>query len=103
MEAEGWYHDPYGLHEERWYSNGKPTGLVRDAKVESNDPAPSEPAPTTTLVRSAGDPSAGGPGDMRRADDAERGDLNPDYGERAFDNFGYARTPFEPYGERDET
>jgi hypothetical protein len=101
MEAEGWYHDPYERHDERWYSNGKPTALVRDAKVESKDPPPSDPPPSGTLVRSDGDLSAAGPEDLRRADDAERGDMNPDYGERAFDNFGYAQTPFEPYRQDD--
>jgi len=101
MEAEGWYHDPYGRHEERWYSNGRPTALVRDAKVEAKDPPPSEPPPTTTLVRSEHRPTAGGPDDLRRADDAERGELNPNYGQRAFDNFGYAQTPFEPYGDEE--
>jgi len=100
MEAEGWYHDPYGLHEERWYSNGAPTALVRDAKVESKDPPPAGPPPADTLVRSAGDPSLGSSDDMRRADDAEQGETNPDYGQRAFDNFGYAATSFEPYDEK---
>ena len=101
MEAEGWYHDPYERHEERWYSNGKPTALVRDAHVESKDPAPSDLSPTGTLVRSEGDPSAVGTDDLRRADDAGRGATNADYGERAFENFGYAQTSFEPYGEED--
>jgi len=80
MEAEGWYHDPYERHEERWYSNGKPTALVRDAHVESKDPAPSDLPPTGTLVRSEGDPSAAGTDDLRRADDAGRGATNADYG-----------------------
>ena len=74
MEAEGWYLDPYGLHEERWYSQGTATGLVRDARVESNDPPPANPPENSTLVRREIDMSAGGPDDLRRADDAERGD-----------------------------
>ncbi len=103
MKAEGWYHDPYGLHEERWYSDGTPTRLVRDGRVESNDPPPAGDPPTTELVRSDAGVDAGGPDDLRRADDAERGDNNPDYGERAFENFGYAGTGFEPYGEQDQS
>jgi len=30
MAEEGWYSDPYRLHEHRWFSDGKPTALVRD-------------------------------------------------------------------------
>jgi hypothetical protein len=42
--AEGWYTDPYDLHEARWISDGTPTKLVRDAEVESYDEPPdSEP------------------------------------------------------------
>jgi len=29
MEAQGWYPDPYGRHDDRWVSGGKPTRLVR--------------------------------------------------------------------------
>jgi hypothetical protein len=102
MDAEGWYHDPYGLHEERWYSDGTPTALVRDARVESKDPPPPDPPPTTTLVRSdAGTPLNAGD-DLRRADDAERGDNNPDYGKHAFDTFGYVGSSFEPYTKRND-
>lgn len=44
MHEEGWYKDPYGLHMDRWYSDGKPTALVRDGDRELKDPAPeSEP------------------------------------------------------------
>ncbi len=41
MNAEGWYHDPFRLHEDRWMSDGAPTALVRDQGVESQDPPPS--------------------------------------------------------------
>ena len=40
MEAEGWYVDPYAIHDERWFSNGVPTQLVKDGGVESNDRPP---------------------------------------------------------------
>jgi hypothetical protein len=39
---EGWYKDPFGIHEARWISAGRPTKLVRDNSVESNDDPPSE-------------------------------------------------------------
>jgi hypothetical protein len=41
--AQGWYSDPYRLHVARWFSDGRPTALVRDAGVESNDPPPQIP------------------------------------------------------------
>ena len=28
MNAEGWYVDPFGAHEARWFSNGSPTLLA---------------------------------------------------------------------------
>jgi len=40
MSEEGWYTDPYGLHEHRWFSDGSPTSLVRDRGETSKDPAP---------------------------------------------------------------
>jgi len=40
VNAEGWYKDPYALHMDRWYSDGKPTGLVRYGRVESHDDPP---------------------------------------------------------------
>ena len=36
----GWYRDPYGVHEDRYFSQGFPTKLVRDNGVESYDPPP---------------------------------------------------------------
>jgi hypothetical protein len=43
IAAEGWYRDPYGLHEDRWFSDGRPTKLVRDGGVEASDEPPSDP------------------------------------------------------------
>lgn len=40
MLAEGWYRDPFGKHDDRWFSAGRPTKLVRDGGVESHDPPP---------------------------------------------------------------
>jgi hypothetical protein len=75
--AEGWYLDPFGSHETRWFSDGKPTALVRDGDVESHDPPPAGAAGSSThpeeipaegaadgadLIR-AGDEPARSPGD----------------------------------------
>jgi len=42
--AEGWCTDPYGQHDARWLSNGRPTTLVRDGLLESFDLLPEGPA-----------------------------------------------------------
>jgi hypothetical protein len=39
----GWCNDPYGRHEHRWLTAGKPTALVGDGGVESQDPPPDGP------------------------------------------------------------
>ena len=65
---EGWYTDPYGVHEARWMSQGTPTPLVRDDGVEGHDPAPDGP-PKVIPVRLG---EGGSPSDLRRSDDAER-------------------------------
>jgi hypothetical protein len=56
-QAQGWYCDPYRRHEARWFSDGSPTALVRDHRVESKDPPPEcsftgrlEPVPETEGV-----------------------------------------------------
>ena len=69
---EGWYTDPYALHEARWMSDGIPTPLVRDGTVEGHDPAPDEPFKVTP-VRLGDDAKPNDAADLRRADDAERG------------------------------
>jgi hypothetical protein len=38
IEKEGWYEDPAGRHQYRWFSDGRPTDLVEDASVTSKDP-----------------------------------------------------------------
>jgi hypothetical protein len=43
FEIEGWYKDPYGRHENRWFSNGRATNLVSDAGTTSHDEPPAEP------------------------------------------------------------
>jgi len=50
MNEEGWYTDPYGLHDARWMSQGRPTGLVRDGDIEATEEVPDGP-PTSTPQR----------------------------------------------------
>jgi hypothetical protein len=69
MRAEGWYQDPYGLHTDRWFSDGQPTDLVRDGKVESRD-APPSATYTGPLVEAVEVAQVDGD-DLRRADEAE--------------------------------
>jgi hypothetical protein len=38
--AQGWFQDPFGIHQDRWYSQGVPSNLVRDGTVESHDDPP---------------------------------------------------------------
>ncbi len=66
-KAEGWYRDPYSVHEDRWFSGGIPTKLVRDDGQESYDEPPDTPLPETDLVpaESAGQ---GDRSDLLRAD-----------------------------------
>lgn len=65
MEAEGWCTDPYRRHEERWFSAGEPTDLVRDGEVESRDPPPDLPPPEA--AEEAPEREGRGPDDLRRA------------------------------------
>jgi hypothetical protein len=41
-KAEGWYLDPFGRHEQRWFSDGRPTALVRDGDAEAQDAPPAD-------------------------------------------------------------
>jgi len=77
MSAEGWFVDPFGNHEARWISDGTPTALVRDGRVESQNPPPQNDysGPFEHLVPESRSDSH----DMQRADDAER--AQPDYGQ----------------------
>ena len=69
MKAQGWYRDPYSVHEDRYFSAGQPTKLVRDGRVESYDPPPPRP-PGMALVEVRYSPPTGGR-DLRRADEKE--------------------------------
>ena len=85
-DAEGWYVDPYGLHEQRWFSAGKPSRLVRDGPVEGNDPPPDRPfdGPLSQAPTAAAHASGS---DLRRADEAESGDPNA-YSDAAMNAWG---------------
>ena len=79
-EEEGWFTDPFGRHEARWLSFGKPTKLVRDGDVESYDDrlrktptgAPSVSSPKS---RPTAGPISSGPGTAPLSDDL--GSLEP--------------------------
>jgi hypothetical protein len=49
-QAQGWYRDPYGMHEDRYFSAGTPTKLVRDDGQGSYDPPPDRPLPDVDLI-----------------------------------------------------
>jgi len=64
-------------------SQGTPTALVRDGKVEGHDPAPDESFKVTP-VRVGDDAKPNDGADLRRADDAERLDAyGPEKAEHA--------------------
>jgi hypothetical protein len=69
--AEGWYEDPFEIHEYRWFSAGRPTALVKDGRAEGTDPPPDTEV-TGPLVPESFDVDSGANGsDLRRADEAE--------------------------------
>ena len=63
--AQGWYCDPYGLHQDRWMSGGQPTSLVRDEGEESFDDPPWY-GPPGPLAPAAVRPPAGNQAQRRR-------------------------------------
>jgi hypothetical protein len=69
-KEDGWCTDPYDRHEQRWFSDGKPTKLVQDKDVTSYDPPPS--GPPNHLPQEIDTPPNGGAADLRRADEAVR-------------------------------
>jgi hypothetical protein len=89
MNVKGWNHNPYRLHDSRWFSNGTPKPLVCDDGVESQDPPPNTPftGQLEPLVETA--PTNGD--DLRRDDsedaDDEMFDLNAALG-GVWDAFG---------------
>ena len=60
-ELHGWQSDPFGLHEQRYFSQGQPTKLVRDRGREAYDPPPmSEPAMAAATAHTASAPPVPG-------------------------------------------
>jgi hypothetical protein len=49
---QGWFSDPFGRHEHRYFSQGAPTALVRDGGQETQD-APPAGDPAVTWVQAA--------------------------------------------------
>lgn len=49
-QAQGWYRDPFGTHEDRYFSCGWPTKLVRDCGIEAYDLPPDLPLPEGDLT-----------------------------------------------------
>jgi len=88
MHAEGWYQDPFELHADRWFSDGRPTALVRDGDQESNDPPPVAEYTGPLKDVDVDQPTDGS--DLARADDpsAKGFDLS-DGPTAAIDTFGY--------------
>ena len=45
VPAQGWHRDPSGAHDDRWFSAGRPTPLVRDHGVVSREDLPPDQQP----------------------------------------------------------
>jgi hypothetical protein len=59
-DLQGWSADPFRLHEQRYFSAGQPTKLVRDGTVESYDEPPSDTAdPVSALAGSSAHAASG--------------------------------------------
>ncbi len=88
--AEGWYEDPYRVHEARWFSMGTATKLVRDGDIESSDPPPPNAVPGPLVRISSRNEAVAG--EFLRADDAERSSSDEKATRRIldiFDQFGH--------------
>jgi hypothetical protein len=71
-DLEGWCTDPFGRHDARWLSQGRPTKLVRDGAIESYDEPPDEePTHEPHLIEPPVGAIAGA--DLRRAGDPDSG------------------------------
>ena len=71
MKAQGWFRDPYRVHEDRYFSDGRPTKLVRDDGVECYDPPP--PGPPEVELVEVSDTQPAEASDLRRADERAAG------------------------------
>ena len=68
----GWFRDPYHVHEDRYFSEGAPTKLVRDSGLESFDAPPDLPVPEPPVRAPSHADRPATSSDMLRADDVER-------------------------------
>ena len=59
-QLQGWCADPFHLHEERYFSSGRPTKLVRDGKVESYEDPPSDTYEVPDDEEESGSTATGG-------------------------------------------
>ena len=85
---QGWFVDPFAVHEQRWFSQGRATDLVRDGRAEAQDPPPDGPVPEP-LVRAAPASAIGRPPeDVRRAGGSDAADP-----QNQFDFFGNPALP----------
>jgi hypothetical protein len=82
--AQGWYRDPYCIHQDRYFSAGTATKLVRDGGREAYDAPPDRPPPGGDLVPAdePGEETQDGTS-MRRADDASTEPYDPVVARRA--------------------
>jgi len=71
--AEGWYKDPYGRHERRWFSAGQPTELVMDGDTEGHDVVNGPPPGPLVPVD---EPGWDHGQDLSRADELEGSDAS---------------------------
>jgi hypothetical protein len=62
---QGWYEDPFHLHEARYFSAGRPTKLVRDGGRESYDEPPADLAPAPADAPAGAADAPAGPGEPR--------------------------------------
>jgi len=76
VKAQGWYRDPYRIHEDRYFSDGQPTKLVRDGGAEDYDPPPLGQPVAELVEASSTQPNDGN--DLRRADDSAAGPVTSD-------------------------
>jgi hypothetical protein len=77
VQAQGWYRDPYRVHDDRYFSAGQPSKLVRDGGIEDYDPPPAGPPEAELVeVRHTQQPDVG---DLRRADHRSAGAVDDPY------------------------
>jgi hypothetical protein len=69
MKPHGWYRDPFGVHEDRNFSDGNRAKLVRDGAAEAYDEPPPGPLPGLLVKIPPSGPE--GSSRLRRGDDCE--------------------------------